>query len=85
VCVYVCLLLQDLLHSCSRGGRETVEDLCYERRRTETGDLEWQPLGVERVGAGQADARLERGGCRLVLEEVSPERPLSLSYQKTKS
>jgi hypothetical protein len=39
--------------------------------------LEWQPIGVERVGAGQADAHLERGGCRHVLEEVSPERPPS--------
>jgi hypothetical protein len=31
----VCLLLQDLLQSCSRGGRRRVEDMCYERRRTE--------------------------------------------------
>jgi hypothetical protein len=31
---YVCvLLLQDLLQSCSRGGRRRVEDMCYERRR----------------------------------------------------
>jgi hypothetical protein len=30
-----CLLLQDLLQSCSRGGRGTVEDMCYERRRAE--------------------------------------------------
>jgi hypothetical protein len=28
VCV---LLLQDLLQSCSRGGRRRVEDMCYER------------------------------------------------------
>jgi hypothetical protein len=32
VCV---LLLQDLLQSCSRGGRRRVEDMCYERRRAE--------------------------------------------------
>jgi hypothetical protein len=32
VCV---LLLQDLLQSCSRGGRRRVEDRCYERRRAE--------------------------------------------------
>ena len=31
----VCLLLQDLLQSCSRGGRGIVEDMCYERRRAE--------------------------------------------------
>ena len=31
----VCLLLQDLLQSCSRGGRRIVEDMCYERRRAE--------------------------------------------------
>ena len=31
----VCLLLQYLLQSCSRGGRGIVEDMCYERRRTE--------------------------------------------------
>ena len=29
------LLLQDLLQSCSRGGRRRVEDMCYERRRAE--------------------------------------------------
>jgi hypothetical protein len=34
MCVEVCvLLLQDLLQSCSRGGRRRVEDMCYERRR----------------------------------------------------
>ena len=33
-CVCV-LLLQDLLQSCSRGGRKRVEDMCYERRRAE--------------------------------------------------
>jgi hypothetical protein len=35
-CVCV-LLLQDLLQSCSRGGGEGVEDMCYdsERRRAE--------------------------------------------------
>jgi hypothetical protein len=34
--VFVCvLLLQDLLQSCSRGGRGRVEDRCYERRRAE--------------------------------------------------
>ncbi len=32
VCV---LLLQDLLQSCSRGGRRRVDDMCYERRRAE--------------------------------------------------
>jgi hypothetical protein len=32
VCV---LLLQDLLQSCSSGGRRRVEDRCYERRRAE--------------------------------------------------
>jgi hypothetical protein len=34
VCVCV-LLLQDLLQSCSRGGRRRVEDMCHERRRAE--------------------------------------------------
>ena len=33
--VCVCLLLQYLLQSCSRGGRGIVEDMCYERRRSE--------------------------------------------------
>ena len=33
---HVCLLLQDLLQSCSRGGgRRRVEDMCYDRRRAE--------------------------------------------------
>ena len=31
----VCLLLQDLLQSCVRGGRGTVKDVCYEVRRAE--------------------------------------------------
>jgi len=31
----VCLLLQDLLQRCSRGGRRRVEDMDYERRRAE--------------------------------------------------
>ena len=31
----VCLLLQDLLQSCARGGRRIVEDMCYEIRRAE--------------------------------------------------
>ena len=31
----VCLLLQDLLQSCSLGWRKRVEDMCYERRRAE--------------------------------------------------
>ena len=30
-----CLILQDLLQSCLRGGRGIVEDMCYERRRAE--------------------------------------------------
>jgi hypothetical protein len=29
----VCLLLQYLLQSCSRGGRGIVEDMCYENSR----------------------------------------------------
>jgi hypothetical protein len=29
---FVCLLLQYLLQTCSRGGREIVEDMYYERR-----------------------------------------------------
>jgi hypothetical protein len=33
-CVCV-LLLQDLLQSCSRGGRRRVEDMCYERQQAE--------------------------------------------------
>ena len=33
-CVCV-LLLQDLLQSCSRGGKRIVEDMCYETRRAE--------------------------------------------------
>ena len=31
----VCLPLQYLLQSCSRGGKGIVEDMCYERRRAE--------------------------------------------------
>ena len=31
----VCLLLQYLLQSCSRGVGEIVDDICYERRRAE--------------------------------------------------
>jgi hypothetical protein len=31
----VCLLLQYLIQSCARGGRRTVEDMCYEIRRAE--------------------------------------------------
>ena len=31
----VCLLLQYLLQSCSRGGGGEVEDMCYERLRAE--------------------------------------------------
>ena len=31
----VCLLLQDLLQNCARGGRRIVEDMCYEIRRAE--------------------------------------------------
>jgi hypothetical protein len=31
----VCLLLQYLIQSCSRGGRRIVEDMCYEIRRAE--------------------------------------------------
>jgi hypothetical protein len=37
----VCLLLQYLLQSCSRGGRWIVEDMCYERRRGEAGPLDY--------------------------------------------
>jgi hypothetical protein len=33
--VCVCLLLQYLLQSCSRGGGGIVEDMCYERLRAE--------------------------------------------------
>jgi hypothetical protein len=35
VCVFIPLLLQYLLQSCSRGRRGIVEDMCYERRRAE--------------------------------------------------
>jgi hypothetical protein len=31
----VCLLLQDLIQSCARGGRRIVEDMCYEIRRAD--------------------------------------------------
>ncbi len=33
--VCVCLLLQDLVQSCLRGGEGILEDMCYERRRAE--------------------------------------------------
>jgi hypothetical protein len=33
--VWVCLLMQYLLQSCSRGGRGMLEDMCYEGRRAE--------------------------------------------------
>jgi hypothetical protein len=39
VCMCVCLLLQDLLQSRSRGGRGIVEDMCYERRAEAYVDL----------------------------------------------
>ena len=37
VCSCVCLLLQDLLQSCSRRGEalRRVDDMCYDRRRSE--------------------------------------------------
>jgi hypothetical protein len=35
ISVCVCLLLQYLLQSCSRGRGGIVEDMCYERRRAE--------------------------------------------------
>ncbi len=35
VSVRVCLLLQDLVQSCLRGGGGILEDMCYERRRAE--------------------------------------------------
>ena len=35
VAMCVCLLLQDLLQSCGRGGRRIVEDMCDEIRRAE--------------------------------------------------
>ena len=39
----VCLFLQDLLQSCSLGGRRRVEDKCYERRRAEAHPV-WMSL-----------------------------------------
>jgi hypothetical protein len=33
--VCVCLLLQDLVQTCLRGGGGIWEDICYERRRAE--------------------------------------------------
>ena len=33
----VCLLLQYLLQSCSRGGGGGMEDMCYERLRAKAG------------------------------------------------
>ena len=35
MCRGVCLLLQYLIQSCARGGRRTVENMCYEIRRAE--------------------------------------------------
>jgi hypothetical protein len=35
VCLCVCLLLQYLIQSFSRGGRRIVEDMCYEIQRAE--------------------------------------------------
>jgi len=47
VCVFimcVCLLLQYLLQSCSRGGRGIVEDMCYET--TSRGLKAWTSLPI---------------------------------------
>jgi hypothetical protein len=35
VCVFTCLLLQDLVQSCLLGGGGILEDMCYEGRRAE--------------------------------------------------
>jgi hypothetical protein len=45
--------------------------------------LRWQPLSVERVGARQADARLERGEFTHDLEEVNPGRGCFIERNKT--
>jgi hypothetical protein len=51
--MHVCLLLQDLLQSCARGGRGIVEDMCYEMRRAET-CVDWSDHQAL-VNAGQRE------------------------------
>jgi hypothetical protein len=62
----VCLLLQYLLQSCSRGG-ETMEDICYESLRAEARHAilaESRPaLKVSFNRPGPSLARVTAGGC----------------------
>ena len=51
--VCVCLLLQDLLQSCSRGGRRRVDDMCD--------DTEFVTLGGLLVGPDGTRAILSHG------------------------
>jgi hypothetical protein len=39
-----CLLLQNLIQSCARGGRRIVEDMCYEIMRYNEPRLVWTSL-----------------------------------------
>ena len=55
VCV---LLLQDLLQSCSRGGRRRVEDMCYERQRAEACVDESAHHALVNTGGG-----VKKSGC----------------------
>ena len=45
----------------------------------------WQPLGVERMGTRQADARLERGDCTHCLEKMNSSEESLVLFSETKS
>ena len=74
-CVCV-LLLQDLLQSCSRGGRRIVEDMCYERRRAEayvcpsrTNERGGEGYCVKEGGGEEGECN---GSSRLGIEPTTP-------------
>ena len=67
----MCLLLQDLLQSCSRGGRRRVEDMFYERRRAEACVDESAHHTLAKAGGreivgkkeGEQKGRVREGAC----------------------
>ena len=72
VCV---LLLQDLLHSWSRGGGRRVEDMCYERRRAKAcvDESAHHALGtLEEPGTLTQGAPVFPGSSRLGIEPKTP-------------
>jgi hypothetical protein len=59
ISVCVCLLLQYLLQSCSRGRGGIVEDMCYERRRAEA-CVDWS---AHHALVNGGEGRLSRSRC----------------------